>query len=112
MRVLHAQEQAVRALAFSPDGSQLLAGGEDTRAMLWDVGSGALTQGFPGASDFVTAVAFSPDGRVIAVASRDARITLLARSGQATGTLARAHRRDHEPCLRARLADAGLKQRR
>ncbi|MFP5415901.1 MAG: DUF4082 domain-containing protein [Actinomycetes bacterium] len=87
VRVLHAQEQAVRALAFSPDGSQLLAGGEDTRAMLWDVGSGALTQVFPGASDFVTAVAFSPDGRAIAVASRDARITLLARSGQATGTL-------------------------
>jgi WD40 repeat protein len=55
----------VRALAFSPDGKELVAGGTVIR--LFDVARGRQLRTF-GEGDRVNSVAFSPDGKTVAVA--------------------------------------------
>ncbi len=67
--------EAVRALAFSPDGRWLAAaGGLPGRAgevKIWDVEKRAQTLTIDGHSDCIYAVAFAPDGKTIATASYD-----------------------------------------
>lgn len=66
----------VLALAFSPDGSQLAAGGgEASRSgelTLWNVADGKLVRSFENAhSDTVYGVDFSKDGKLLASAAAD-----------------------------------------
>src|SRR5262249_8901591 len=57
----------VRALAFSPDSSWLVAGGdEDNRLRLWDVATGTLRKEIQGPGGRTLAVAVCPDGAQIA----------------------------------------------
>src|SRR5204863_689188 len=51
----------VEAVAFSPNGDQLLSGGGDEAVKLWDAGSGQLVREFKGHVDRVNSVAFSRD---------------------------------------------------
>jgi WD40 repeat protein len=60
----------VTALAYSPDGKLLAAGGH-REAILIDAGSGAVVARLRGQTMKVTALAFSRDGRWLAVASGD-----------------------------------------
>ena len=53
--------ESVEAIAFSPDGTRLLAGSFKNTAKLWDVATGQLLRTFPHNSA-VWSVAFSPDG--------------------------------------------------
>lgn len=62
---------AITAVAFSPDGSQLLTGSSDNTARLWSVTDGHLLHIFSGHTDFVYSVAYSPDGTKILTGSRD-----------------------------------------
>ena len=52
------------AVAFSPDGQQLLAGSSNA-ALLWDVAGGKLIRTFQGHAGWVWSVAFSPDGKQV-----------------------------------------------
>jgi WD40 repeat protein len=69
----------VNALAFSPDGRWLAAGGEVVR--IWDLQTGAPVHTLRGATKFggvggCTDLAFSPDGRQLLVAVHGFRLSL------------------------------------
>jgi WD40 repeat protein len=58
--------QNARSLAFSADGKQLVAAGQDAIVRLWDVGTGDVIRSFKGHTGALFAVALSPDGKRIA----------------------------------------------
>jgi WD40 repeat protein len=71
LRTLLPHQQAVLAVAFSPNGTTVATGGSDGTARLWDARSG-LSVGEPLAHRGpVSAVAFSPDGGRLVTASAD-----------------------------------------
>ncbi len=72
--------EAVRAIAFSPDGSFLAAAGglpaRSGEVKIWDVAARKELRTIKGHSDCIYAVAFSPDGKSIATSSYDKLIKL------------------------------------
>ncbi|HLW72826.1 MAG TPA: WD40 repeat domain-containing protein [Candidatus Babeliales bacterium] len=68
-QVLEGHSEIVNAVAFSPDGKYIVAGGFDDQnnLILWDVSNpNHIThQALEGHQDNVTSVAFSPDGKYI-----------------------------------------------
>ena len=66
---------SVNAVAFSPDGRNILAGvggfGKPGVAKMWDAQTGEETRTYKGHLQEITAVAFSPDGTQFITASRD-----------------------------------------
>ena len=65
---------AVRSVAFSPNGSQLASGSNDNTIRLWDVDTGIQTHRLTGHTLSVNSVAFSPDGSQLASGSGDGTI--------------------------------------
>ncbi len=62
-------DEAVWAVAFSPDGKTVLTGNADKTARLWDVATGRPI-GLPLThQSAVDAVAFSPDGKAVLTGS-------------------------------------------
>jgi WD40 repeat protein len=57
------QKVALMALALSPDGRQVLAGGWGPTVWLWDVATKKIVRPLTGHQEVVFGVAFSPDGR-------------------------------------------------
>jgi len=72
--------EAVRAIAFSPDGALLAAAGglpaRSGEVRIWDVASRTELRTIKGHTDCIYAVAFSPDGKSIATSSYDKLIKL------------------------------------
>ncbi len=66
---------AVRTLAFSPDGRMLASGGENNAARLWEVSSGLERYRYAYGSK-QHAVAFSPSGSTLAYVSIEAPVML------------------------------------
>jgi WD40 repeat protein/uncharacterized caspase-like protein len=64
-------------VAFSPDGTQILTGSEDTTALLCaTAASDQESRTFAGLADVVLSVAFSPDGKQLLVGSADQKARL------------------------------------
>lgn len=74
-RILEGHAEMVRALAFSPDGEILAAGGgkpgRGGEIKLWRVSDSTLIRTLEGHKDNILALAFSPDGRQLVSASYD-----------------------------------------
>ena len=91
-RLLHSigPNAQVNAVAFSPDGRQVLSGSDDNQLILWDSASGAVVRRFDGHSGSITAVTFSADGAQVLSASGDGTVRIWNRG---TGELlADSHR--------------------
>jgi WD40 repeat protein len=52
----------VTAVTYSPDGTRMASGSDDTTLKVWDAASGAELATLSGHTDRVVAVAYSPDG--------------------------------------------------
>jgi WD40 repeat protein len=80
LRVLAGATDAVRGVAFSPDGGLVAgSGGSPARygeVVLWEPVSGRVVRTLRGHRDYVYAAAFSPDGRRLATSSYDRLIKL------------------------------------
>lgn len=68
-------------VAFSPDGRQLLSGGQDGLVRLWSIADGSVVRDFAGPTDRLTirtwyglGVSFSPSGRLVASAGNDSTV--------------------------------------
>src|SRR6185369_5835481 len=82
----------IQSLAFSPDGTTIVAGSSDSDVWVWRVGTHSLIRRLPHPAP-VTSVAFLADGRTIVSAAADgeARLWSLsapAASGPAKGVFA------------------------
>ena len=61
----------MRALSFNQDGSLLAIGGDDKKAMLWNIKKDELFKKLSGHDDDVKGISFSPDGSRVATTSKD-----------------------------------------
>ena len=64
----------IGVVQFSPDGSQLLTGGEDGTVRIWDLASGDLIRAFTGHTGPVEDATWSSDGTVIVSGSHDGTV--------------------------------------
>ena len=88
LRTLKGHDDAVYAVAPSPDGRWLATAGYDRQIRIWDLGSGTLTQTLHGHNGPVFDLSFGPDSRILASASADATVKVWdTRTGQRLDTL-------------------------
>lgn len=86
--VLAGHSDEVRALAFSSDGGQLLSGGMDGLAVLWDMTSRQPARVYRGHEGGIVAVGFTSDGQRAITASLDKTARLWSPdSDEASATL-------------------------
>lgn len=70
-----------RSISLSPDGQQLVTGGDDGTVSLWDI-SGKLAREFDAGQGIIGAISFSPDGQQLATGGEYDTIKLWSISGK------------------------------
>lgn len=73
---LRGHRGVVTAMAFTPDGSQLLTSSDDHTVRLWNVSRGSLEHTFERQPDWVSSVAVSRDGQTVAFGGERGNVTL------------------------------------
>lgn len=92
LSVFEGHEDAVQALAFSPQQLLLVSGGADRSVRLWNLDTLTLKRAYRGARDLVTSAAFSRSGKLIAAGSLDGRIQVLSALSSRRMRVLRGHR--------------------
>ena len=64
-------KDVIYALALSPDGNLLAAGGADNGVYVWDLGENKKPTAIKEHGDWVLSASFSPDGKFLATGSAD-----------------------------------------
>lgn len=85
------RDSDIHALAFSPDNSMLLSGGEDRTVLIWDVQDQVRMTTLRGHNAWVTAVAWSEDGKTVASGDAGKNIILWDMETQKEQTKIRGH---------------------
>jgi WD40 repeat protein/serine/threonine protein kinase len=83
VRVLETRTPGINTVALSPDGTQVVSGGENGTLIVWDLASGKRVQTLAGHGDRVRDVTFTPDGTRVISGGDDARLIVW---NLATGT--------------------------
>ena len=76
VRTFWGHGEAVKSLAYSPDGKSFASGDSDGIIKIWSIESGKELHTLSGHSDLIHSIAYSPDGKHIVSASRDRTITI------------------------------------
>ncbi|SHN24403.1 WD40 repeat domain-containing protein [Cryptosporangium aurantiacum] len=69
--VLSGHADAVRAVAWSPDGTSVATASRDGTARIWDASTGTVSRVLAGHDGMVDGIAWSPNGTLIATGGRD-----------------------------------------
>lgn len=81
-----------QAVAFTPDGTQLLSGRQDARIAILDAAMGTVIGQLTGHEKVVTAVAVAPDGSTVVSASSDRTVRLWDLRSCSVTTVLEGHR--------------------
>jgi Tol biopolymer transport system component len=73
---LSGPQKPLECVAFSPDGTQLITGGQDNTLKLWDAKTGRELHTLKGHSGAVHNVSYRPDGGQLASASEDGTVKI------------------------------------
>ncbi len=88
-------EDAVRSLAFSPDGLTLAIGcglsGRDGVALTWDMNSASKPRSYPAQKDTIEALAFRKDGKGLLCGADDNKVRYFGSFPDANGTVLDEH---------------------
>jgi WD40 repeat protein len=76
LRTLRGHEEAVKAVAVSPDGKIVASGSADNTVKLWNLQTGEVIATLTGHSKAVNSVSFSRNGNILASGSNDNTIKL------------------------------------
>lgn len=71
-----AHTDAINTIAFNPDGTRFVTGGDDNRLLVWDTASGQILARYEGHTSGVSVATFSPDGTQVLSGDQDGVVHL------------------------------------